>query len=262
MKNKIPKIVFQTWKTSEVPLKWKTSPETIKTYLPDWKYVLMTDTDNRNMIAEFFPTFLPYYDKFPYAIQRADAMRYCFLYLYGGVYIDLDMELTQDLEPFLESNSDLYFINSGNVTDCITNSFLISRSKHPIWLEMLEYMKRPAPKWAFSKHFTVLSTTGPIALDKVVKSSNYQYTILPRALFMPCSICNMKTCDTSQAILKPLEGGSWNRIDTTLINMCMCNWRTLSIIIIIIIIALLLVGWLRKRVNIKHKVNIFIPRNK
>lgn len=256
----IPKIIFQTWKTSDVPTKWKTSPETIKKYLPQWNYILMTDEDNRKLVADNFPDFLSFYDAFPYNIQRADAIRYCFLYLYGGVYMDLDMELTQSIDPFLESGSDLYFINSGNVTDCLTNSFLISKQGHPLWLKMIEHMKQPLPGWAITKHLKVMLSTGPMALDKVVKSSNYPYTILPRPLFMPCSVCNMDTCDTSNAVIKPLEGQSWNSFDTTALNFCMCNWRKILLVIIVVVIALLAIGWLRKTKNKKYHVNVILPR--
>jgi mannosyltransferase OCH1-like enzyme len=36
----------------------------------------MTDELNRKFIIDYFPSFLPYYDAFPYPIQRADAIRY------------------------------------------------------------------------------------------------------------------------------------------------------------------------------------------
>ena len=70
---KIPKIIMQTWIDNDIPKKWKCSPESIKKVMPDWEYVLMTDTDNRKFVKKHFPSFLKYYDRFPHNIQKADA---------------------------------------------------------------------------------------------------------------------------------------------------------------------------------------------
>jgi mannosyltransferase OCH1-like enzyme len=86
----IPKLIMQTWKTNELPDKWKPTQLSINRYMSDWKYILMTDEMNRNFIIHHFPNFLPYYDAFPYPIQRADAIRYAWLYVHGGLYLDCD----------------------------------------------------------------------------------------------------------------------------------------------------------------------------
>ena len=41
----IPKIIHQTWKTKEVPEKWKKSQEEWQRLHPDWLYILWTDED-------------------------------------------------------------------------------------------------------------------------------------------------------------------------------------------------------------------------
>jgi mannosyltransferase OCH1-like enzyme len=88
----IPKIIMQTWKNNILPDEWKVSQTSIYKYMSSWKYILLNDDDNRNFIIKHFPDFLSYYDKFPYNIQSADAIRYCWLYINGGLYIDCDYE--------------------------------------------------------------------------------------------------------------------------------------------------------------------------
>ena len=95
---KIPMIIMQTWKTKTVPEHWKSSPESIKNLMPDWEHVLMTDDDNRKFIQEYFPQYLTTFDEFEYGIQRADFIRYAWLYINGGLYLDLDYELVEPLE--------------------------------------------------------------------------------------------------------------------------------------------------------------------
>lgn len=153
---KIPKIIFQTWKTHDVPEKWKSSPESIKTLMPDWEYVLFSDNDNREFVKKHFPSFLKYYDAFPYNIQRADAIRYMWLYIHGGIYMDLDFELQHPLDELFVNQSDLYLVHSGNVGSCITNSFMASAKGNRFWLEVIEEMKKELDWYIMGKHFTVM----------------------------------------------------------------------------------------------------------
>lgn len=238
---KIPKIIMQTWKNNEVPDKWVESPKSIREYMPDWKYVLMTDEMNRKFVEKHFPDFLPYYDAFPYNIQRADAIRYCWLYINGGMYLDLDIQLQHDLSSLFYDEAKLYLVASGNIGSCITNSFMASKPKCKIWLRMIEYMKRDLSFYHVFKHSTVMASTGPVALNHVVKSSDVSYINLPTSLMMPCSVCDLAHCDSSQAWIKPLEGSSWISYDSQVLNMCMCNWRAILVIIALVIIVLVVI---------------------
>jgi mannosyltransferase OCH1-like enzyme len=249
----IPKIIMQTWKNNKVPKKWRPSPESIQRYMPDWKHVLMTDDDNYKFIEEHFPDFLPYYEDFPYNIQRADAIRACWLYVHGGIYMDLDFEIQQDLSPLFYGNNELYFVASGNVGSTITNSFMASKPGNPFWLEYIEEMKKPAPSYAWGKHFTVMGTTGPIALNRIVRSWPHVIGLLPSKTIMPCSVCST-VCEVENVYLKPLEGGSWNGWDSKCLNFFLCNWRPVVLvvtIILLIIITYLIIRWRYNKCNRK-----------
>ena len=92
----IPKIIHQTWKNETIPDKWKTYHQSWKTHFPtlEYKHILWTDKDNREFIKENYNWFLETFDNYPKNIQRADAIRYFILYHYGGIYADLDCEVT------------------------------------------------------------------------------------------------------------------------------------------------------------------------
>ena len=253
----IPKIVMQTWKNHTIPQKWQSSPLSLQQYMPDWQYILMTDEDNRKFVQHYFPDFLPFFDKFPYPIQRADAIRPMFLYIHGGIYMDMDFEVQQSLAPLFTlpnkftnplSNNDLFFVASGNMGSWITNSFMASKPRHPFWLYYIERMKRPPPFWAINKHFKIMTTTGPMALTWALRDFKTQYTSLPKHLIMPCSVCNIDRCDTSQALLKPLEGQSWNSLDSKILNYILCNWKTiLFLLFLLIILFLIIIFFIYKR---------------
>ena len=48
----IPKIIFQTWKTYDVPDHWKYGQKTVKERNKDWKYVLLSDEDNLAIVKK------------------------------------------------------------------------------------------------------------------------------------------------------------------------------------------------------------------
>lgn len=239
------KIIMQTWKNSRVPDKWHKSPESITKHLPDWDYVLMTDDDNRRFIETHRPDFLPYYDAFPYNIQRADAIRYVWMaYTNPGeydlvLYMDLDIELQGTLDPLFKGQMDHYFVSSGNLGGYQTNSMMAGKPGSKIWLDMIEEMKKPPPWWAFTKHFIVMATTGPIALSRVVGRSDEVWGKLPGRLLMPCSVCD-DHCLSDVALATPLEGQSWCGWDSIALNKLLCNWKQIALVLIVIVVIALI----------------------
>src|SRR5579872_6241508 len=89
----IPKIIHQTYKSiHELPDIWKNSPSSWRMQHPQWTYKFWSDSDNELLVKTHFPWFLKTYNKMEYAIQKADVIRYMFLYQYGGLYVDCDIE--------------------------------------------------------------------------------------------------------------------------------------------------------------------------
>lgn len=244
---KIPKVIFQTCKNKEnIPTKWQPSVDAIDRFMPDWKHVIMDDKDNREFVATHFPDYLSTFDNFEYPIQRADAIRYMWLYVNGGLYMDCDIEILGDISFLFREDTDLYLICSGNVGSVITNSFMASKPGCRVWLEMLEETKKEYPWWAFLRHWKVMTSTGPVALDRVIKRGDYTYLALPKKLLMPCSICEGENCTKDGAVVRHLPGSSWTGFDTTVFNFCLCNWQWLIGLLILIFILLLLYWFFHK----------------
>jgi mannosyltransferase OCH1-like enzyme len=238
----IPKLIMQTWKTEELPEKWKSTQTAIQKYMPDWEYVLMTDEMNRTFVQQHFPDFLSYYDAFPYNIQRADAVRYCWLYVYGGLYFDCDMEILGPLDKFFTEDESLFLLASSNTPDVITNGFMASKPGHPIWLEMIEEMKKPPGLSSLERHLLVMNTTGPLALNRVIKRNNYKYTLLPSSQLNPYTICQTEYNDPN-AIIRPLEGSSWVGGAAKVYQWCYCHPNYLMIFgVVLLFIAAIIVA--------------------
>ncbi|KAJ3127056.1 hypothetical protein HK098_006853 [Nowakowskiella sp. JEL0407] len=101
-KRSIPKIIHQSWKNEHLPAKFEEWASSWKQQNPEYQYTLWTDAQNRNLVVNHFPWFLETYDTLPKPISKADAVRYMYLYKYGGVYADLDVEALKPIDELLD----------------------------------------------------------------------------------------------------------------------------------------------------------------
>ena len=247
---KIPKIIIQEWMAfpdakgrcikKPIPSHWKSSPASIKKYMPDWKYVLIDNDIADHLVQEHFPDFYDTYLDLEYPIMRVDAVRYLWMYKYGGVYMDLDVELKCSLEDLFYEDADFYVVKSGNVGSVYTNSFIASKPGCKIWLDCIEEMKKPYSYWAYGKHLKVMDRTGPLMLTRVINNNKYKYNIglIPQKLVMPCSMCEPKPCTKEGAYTIALEGSSWCGWDSLFYNACICNWKFVMFILLLIILVI------------------------
>lgn len=132
-----PKAIFQTWKSKvSLPDNYARWSESFKRMNPDFDYVLWDDFDNRSFIEKYYSWFLPIYDAYPREIYRADAVRYFFLYQFGGLYADMDTECLRPVTPVFESG-DVWLGRMGNDPDfphSIPNAIMASRPLQEFWL--------------------------------------------------------------------------------------------------------------------------------
>ena len=243
----IPRIIMQTYKDDNIPKDWKPSPISIKKYLPNWEYRFLTDEDIRNFCKEHFPWFLQHFDAFPYNIQRVDAIRPMWLYVNGGVYMDMDYEIIDErFETLFTEDVNLFFAPSANVENYYTNSFMASKAGNPFWIYYLQSMVKPISWYkSIGKHFTVMNTTGPMMLTNLINELDEPYSIIPSNKVTPCSVCNLE-CDVSNSYIRPLKGSSWVATDTKVYQFCMCNTnkQNITFILLLVFLVLFVIWWM------------------
>jgi hypothetical protein len=141
--NGIPQIIHQSWKNDVVPEMFKTWQQRWKDLHPNYQYHLWTDEDNRELVKQHFPWFLITYDAFPKGVMRADSVRYMYMYHYGGVYADLDMEplkSSDKLVEFLQIKENQPTAILGHMSDRyiyahnVPNAWMMSSPGHAFWL--------------------------------------------------------------------------------------------------------------------------------
>jgi mannosyltransferase OCH1-like enzyme len=98
-KRTIPLNLFQTWATLDLPPKMKENVELLKNQNPEFKYYLYDDKMCRDFIEQNFDKSVLYtFDKLTPGAYKADLFRYCVLYIYGGVYLDIKYHCINDFK--------------------------------------------------------------------------------------------------------------------------------------------------------------------
>lgn len=185
----IPKIIHQSWKDESVPHKYQDWQSSWQLNHPDWEYRLWTDADNRALIQSDYPWFLDIYDSLPRSIMKADVIRYFYMLKYGGLYVDLDFESLQALDPLTENASVLlaYMGKDHDFEHNIPNAFMASVPGHPFWWYciskvMLSHIEDD--RWDY-----IEATTGPAMLKEALidytSTCRNDITILPSETIYP-----------------------------------------------------------------------------
>jgi mannosyltransferase OCH1-like enzyme len=140
----IEKNILQTWKSkSSIPENFRYWSGTIRDLNPQFSYYFWDDGDNRTFIETNYPWFLDVYDKYPLEIYRVDAVRYFWLYHFGGVYIDMDSECLRPLGDLCEDNTGVVLGRMGHdesFVHSIPNAVMMSSSRERFWLYVIHLM--------------------------------------------------------------------------------------------------------------------------
>jgi mannosyltransferase OCH1-like enzyme len=134
--NGIPKIIHQTWKTREVPERFRELHESWKRLMPDWTIVVWSDEDNQHLAEKYFsPADLRVYNNLNLNIQRIDMIRCVYLKVFGGIYADLDFEALRSFESVVEKmRGSVALVETDTpFNERVQNSLMISERGHPLW---------------------------------------------------------------------------------------------------------------------------------
>lgn len=148
----IPKIIWQTYK-DKIPPKDSILP--IKSWLTkneDYEWYYFDDVKCEAFIRDHFSKeFIDMYISLPYGVMKSDAWRIAILYIYGGIYADLDTFCLVPADNWIKDYSFVAAVETPHGT--IGNFTFASTPEHPILKSCLDqllinyyddnYMKHP-----------------------------------------------------------------------------------------------------------------------
>jgi len=103
--NSIPRIIIQTWKSNNIPFKYKNDIASVKKHNKNYEYKFFSDEDIEIFLKKYYPELFKTYQKLPVVIQKIDFFRYVAVYHFGGFYFDLDMLAYYPLDDLLTYDS-------------------------------------------------------------------------------------------------------------------------------------------------------------
>ena len=133
MSNKIPKVIYQTFKTKNLSKEMNDIVDSWKLHNTNYEYILYDNNECKEFIRSFFDSkVIDAYYKLRYGALRADLWRYCILYKYGGVYADLDTLCLDSIDNFITNKTEIMVPKDLWNSYHIFNSFIAIVPNHPI----------------------------------------------------------------------------------------------------------------------------------
>lgn len=264
-----PKIIHQIWYqgVDKIPQNLQNNSNKIINLHKNWKYMIW---DN-NSIKKYFKNnhrILTTYNKLKYLHQKVDFMKYCILYNFGGVYMDMDINALKSLDQLVKQYENYECILSGinlNVMEsyalcrnnkCINNGIIISQQKSNFMLALINEIckNNKCQIYDLNKSICINRTTGPLLITKIYNNyeNKSQIKILHYSYFEPCvlgDICDIK----KNTILIHTHNTTW--INTQITKFLYYYFKYKLIIYLAIYLILIIIV-----IQISHYIMCYIKK--
>jgi len=236
----IPKIVHQIYwnfkvKNGEMPDEWKKlSIKCQNLYKKNnWEYFLWDKKQGYELVRKNFPELRKLW-LFATNIEKVDILRYVIMYIYGGMYLDLDTDCIKIYKPLENYNiilgstacSENFFLKH---IYSINNNILLSTPNNLFWKHILDRIKNYHISDIFPKFIRISMYTGPYCLQTVY--NNYPDK---KSIFLHKELSIAEKNVDSETFFVHISSKSWiNILDS--IHLCIF----LFIIPILILIVFL-----------------------
>ena len=168
----VPRRIAQTWESQPLPPGMQAAKDAIRAAAPDFEYVLMDNTERRAFIAAHFAeSVVAAYDALIPGAYRADLWRYCYLYVHGGIYLDIKFipEPGFDFRELLESEHFMLDIPTPMSDRSIQNSVIVAKPRSPYLLKAITTIVANVTNRLYGKSCQCI--TGPLMLSSIIPVS-------------------------------------------------------------------------------------------
>ena len=208
----IPKIIHQIWTQGCNKI-----PEKYKNYTDGWKakeaegyqYMCWSDESLIDLIKKYDPSLVEVYTYFELPQQRSDLGRYLLLYIYGGFYIDMDIEASeQSLDILIDKNK---IATSLGGFSGVRQSFIGSVSNHPLFKNLIDHIKNSFKrKWyEYLDVLYVQRTTGGMIYKTLLEKNKNDVYEIPNDIVYYCE--SIDDCFVSKKMCAMMHfEKSWN----------------------------------------------------
>ena len=159
----IPKIIWQTMKSNQVPAIMKKYADTWIENNPEYEYRFFDDDDMIDFISSDFPAYLEAFKKIKYGASKADLWRYLIMYKYGGVYVDMDCQCINPLRQWIDPGA--RYVTQLGINKDFCQWLIISVPQNPIFLKAAQKALQNAEHNSFqAEYYGFELTEGHLAI--------------------------------------------------------------------------------------------------
>ena len=183
-KNKIPKDVY----------------DNIKKYAPEYTHIIVDEVDIEKFLKKYYKDIV--FDTFKSlksGAHQADLARYCLLYIYGGIYMDIKVELIKPLNDVFNKGDNVFYSVLSYKGDHIAQGVIKSPPRNPLFLSLIDYVvntQNPRDFHDFCKDlFLKIKTDVKNIKAGLLTGKNDKYYLFKEVCENDCSRCN-DGCDT------------------------------------------------------------------
>lgn len=249
----IPKIIHQIWIQGheKIHQDLKIYYDNCKIINNNFQHILWDDTKIRDLlIKNFDQIFIKTYNNYKIFAQKADFARYAILYIYGGIYLDMDMMCKKNLSLFLNNG---FFCTSYIFPDLFKrylNGIIGARKNHPVFMTIFENIFK---RKNITKNITDSTGTGLFydSIQEYIKNNpNHDIKIVDRKYLDPCNIYNNEKCKKSctDCYIVHTNYSSWS--PTLKICKYIIKYKNILLIVIIIVIIIVILIIKSKFINL------------
>jgi len=166
-KKKIPKYVY----------------ENIATYAPEYSHIILDDNEAEVFLDEYYqPEVLHTFRILEKGAHKADLLRYCLLYVYGGVYMDIHKELLVPARQLFPDKNTIYS-TIAHTRNHITQGLISTPVRHPLFLSLIYYIVKTGNPYGYHDFcmdfkYQVELDLGTDVKNGANKSKNVEYYFL------------------------------------------------------------------------------------
>jgi len=163
----IPLKIYQTWYTKELPELLQKNISLLKEQNPEFTFYLFDDNDCREFIQQYFDySIMNAFDKLIPGAYKADLFRYCILYIYGGIYLDIKYYGINGFK-FITLTEKEYLVRDLPVSgEGIYNALMICKPGNKLLWKAIQNIVENVSTLFYG--ISTLEPTGPLLLKNII----------------------------------------------------------------------------------------------
>ena len=247
-RQRIPRIIHQTYRTHDVPSIWNATVQSIiEKNIGEFQYRRWSHAEMDAFVKKYEPEFYwKTYVTYPYDMQRIDSFRYVLMFYLGGIYVDMDNGCNRPFRDLLVALETLEPVATHlaafprRPSFGVESDFLISTVGHPLYRQLISRLYLFNHYYIF--HFwTMLLSAGPI------------YVSIQERLFTQSEEAVVRLLDFKvfrPMFIKKENGFTWIGRDAQILFYLSNNERTILLFVklsAIVIILFIVIRWRKSK---------------